>query len=174
MPRAVEVRDARLEDADLSGEIHILAWQHAYRGLMPDEYLDGLSIPERRQTWRRTLAQEHEVTTHTRVGLLDGRVGGFAIAGAVRDADLEADVGELYAINVHPDTWGRGLGRALVSSCVDGLAADGFRRATLWVLVGNERARRFYESLGWHCEGLEKSGEVLGAQTHEIRYAIDL
>ena len=47
----------------------------------------------------------------------------------------------------------------------------GFRRAELWVLVGNERARRFYEAAGWvagHSElRIEKIG---GVDANEVCY----
>jgi ribosomal protein S18 acetylase RimI-like enzyme len=169
----IEVRDANVEDADTLGEIHVLAWQHAYRGLMPDDYLDGLSIDERRQMWRRTLRQQ-EAVTRVLVASRAGELCGFAVVGPVRDADLGKDTGELYAINVHPDAWRQGIGRELVVASVAALTGDGYRGATLWVLVGNDRARRFYEVLGWRCEGLEKRSRLLGAETHEIRYRIDL
>ena len=174
MSEGIEIRDARLSDADEIGEIHILAWQHAYRGLMPDEYLDGLSIGDRRQMWRRTLGPDQEATTRVLVATLTGEVRGFTIVGGARDHDVGKATGELYAINVHPDAWRQGIGRALVSSSVDALAADGYHEAVLWVLVGNDRARRFYEVLGWTCEGLEKYSRLMGADTHEIRYRIDL
>jgi GNAT superfamily N-acetyltransferase len=41
----------------------------------------------------------------------DGRVVGFAVAGAAKDPQ---GAGELYAINVDPDHWGTGAGRALL------------------------------------------------------------
>ena len=40
------------------------------------------------------------------------------------------------------------------------LTARGFTDAILWVLVGNQRARRFYEAAGWTCDGAEKSERV--------------
>ena len=41
------------------------------------------------------------------------------------------------------------------------LSADSYRTAILWVLVTNERARRFYDAAGWVCDGAEKT-ELVG------------
>ena len=171
VPEVVEIRDVRLEDADALGAIHVLAWQKAYRGLMPDEYLDGLSIDERRAMWKDHL-RDGTGDSRVLVAAQRGQVRGFATVGP--DRGDEKDAGELYAINLHPDHWRHGIGRKLLDASVDALREGGYRRAVLWVHVGNDRARRFYEALGWRCDGEAKYGNVLGADTHEVRYRIDL
>ena len=45
------MRDARAGDVDEIGRVHVRAWQAAYRGVMPDEYLDGLEIGDRVAMW---------------------------------------------------------------------------------------------------------------------------
>ena len=49
------------------------------------------------------------------------------------------------------------------------LASAGFREATLWVVRENDRARRFYEALGWALDGAEKvDAQMTGAPLHEV------
>lgn len=55
---------------------------------------------------------------------------------------------ELHALYVHPDWWGRGVGRALLDRA-HALLAETCEEAELTVLVENDRARRFYERNGW-------------------------
>jgi len=43
----VEIRTAVAEDAPGLATVHVRSWQLAYRGLMADEFLDGLSVEER-------------------------------------------------------------------------------------------------------------------------------
>lgn len=45
------IRLAQVQDAADLGSIHVRAWQKAYRGLLPQKYLDGLSISERQAMW---------------------------------------------------------------------------------------------------------------------------
>ncbi len=59
----------------------------------------------------------------------------------------------LDGLYVRPEHWGRGLGRKLHDEVLDRLRASGSPRCQLWVLEGNNRARRFYERLGWRENG---------------------
>lgn len=67
------------------------------------------------------------------------RIAGFA---AVRD-------NELLHFGTAVETWGSGLAAAAHSEVIERLAATGSTRARLRVFEANQRARRFYEKLGW-------------------------
>jgi hypothetical protein len=43
----ITVRHATVGDAPALGRVHVRAWQAAYRGHKPDDYLDGLRPEER-------------------------------------------------------------------------------------------------------------------------------
>lgn len=70
---------------------------------------------------------------------------GFSSYGTSRDDDASPGVGELFAIYVSPAARGTGVGRQLHDLAAEALTSSGSTEATLWVLDGNERARRFYE-----------------------------
>ena len=170
---AVVVRRAAVDDADAIGVVHVRAWQAAYRGLMSDEHLDGLSTDQRIAGWREGLAERAKDRAVLVVeDPADGRVCGFAVVGDVRTGDGSAPVGEgeLWAINLEPGAWGRGLASALLAGAVDELSARGCTEAHLWVLDGNARARRFYEREGWAPDGGVKH-QAFGDRTlREVRY----
>ena len=54
------VRPATVADAPAMGRLHVRAWQAAYRGEMPDDYLDGLRAEDRAAGWERALGVERE------------------------------------------------------------------------------------------------------------------
>lgn len=168
--RGVLVRRARVADADAIGRLHVRAWQAAYRGQMPDAYLDGLSAEDRAAGWASGLSRPRD-RDPVLVAEEDGVVVGFAAVAASSDAD---SVGELHAINVDPDHWGHGVGRALIDEATRELAQLGFGRAVLWVLPANSRARRFYEAAGWKSDGVERTADVLGVTAPETRYSRDI
>jgi GNAT superfamily N-acetyltransferase len=147
--------------------VHVRAWQAAYVGLMPQEYLDGLDVQGRARSWREWLARPG--SRLLLVGTVDDEVAGFVTYGAARDPG-SGDAGELYALNVHPDRWSAGVGSALLTAAQDGLAVLGFARAVLWVVPGNLRARRFYERHGWVAEDLQRTAEIQGVTVPETRY----
>jgi ribosomal protein S18 acetylase RimI-like enzyme len=162
----VTVRRATLKDAPALGRVHVRAWRAAYRGQMPDDYLDGLRSEQRAAGWERGLRRARDqdpVLVVERAGELVG----FALVGPAEDPE---GAGELHAINVDPDHWGTGAGRALLAAAEAELARLGYAEAVLWVLPGNQRARRFYEVAGWATDGAERTVEVQGVVVPEVRY----
>jgi ribosomal protein S18 acetylase RimI-like enzyme len=162
----VTVRPATTADAPAMGRLHVRAWQAAYRGHMPDAYLDGLSPTGRAAYWDEALRREGRRGV-VLVAERAREVVGFAAAGPSPDPE---GAGELYSINVDPGAWGTGAGRALLQAAQAELARLGFDEAVLWVLPANARARRFYEAAGWVADGTERSAEVLGVAVPEMRY----
>ncbi|HJU52322.1 MAG TPA: GNAT family N-acetyltransferase, partial [Acidimicrobiia bacterium] len=145
-------------------------WQEAYRGgLMPDEYLDSLSIDDRAEMWQRFLASDPR-PQHRRFVADDlaGSAVGFILVGP--GGDGPALEGEVYALNVDPDHWGGGAGTMLLDAGTRALIEEGFTTAVLWVHPGNGRARRFYEARGWSADDAERTQEVLGVTVPEARY----
>jgi RimJ/RimL family protein N-acetyltransferase len=164
----VAVRPAEPSDAHELAVVHVRAWQAAYQGLISQQYLDNLDVVERTAAWGRGLGDAGS-GVRVLVAEVDGRVVGFVNFGRARDVESEAD-GEVYAINVHPDHWQVGAGSALLTAAQRGLADLGYRRAVLWVLPGNTRARRFYQRFGWAAEGVDRTRDVQGATVPEVRY----
>ena len=169
------IREPTVDDADALGRTHVRAWQAAYRGgLMPDDYLDALDEGERAQMWRSSLQNPPRPRSMRLVGeAASGAVAGFVLVGPA-DGDAEAELGELYAINVDPDEWGSGLGADLIERGVAALSQWGFTSAVLWVHPGNERARRFYTARGWLNDEVERQQSILGVEVPEVRYSLDL
>jgi len=153
----------------------VRAWQWAYRGQIPDAYLDGLTeqIGQRAAWWHELLSRplsEHR----TWIAERDATIIGFAGTGPSHDPDAAPGTAELNAIYLEPSAVGTGAGHALMAHAVQDLRARGFGAAMLWVLETNSRARRFYEIAGWHPDRAAKTEQRPGFELHEVRYAIDL
>jgi GNAT superfamily N-acetyltransferase len=175
----VKVRWARVEDAAGVAEVHVDAWRSAYAGLIDQAILDGLDLERRTTMWTGFITQSlqglppkgyDEPAHRLLVAEDDGRIVGWAGFGPGRDAD-QSHRGELAGLYAHPSVWSHGIGRALVARVDDELRDSGFADAYLWVLDGNQRAIRFYESHGWLADGGEKYGDAGGATgLHELRH----
>jgi len=144
------IRDARIGDEDEIARVHVAAWRAAYRGTMPDEFLDALDEESRAKRWREWI-ENSRTKRRLVVATANGSIVGFAGIGPAREE--AGNRGELYMINLAPTAWGRGIGSALLEQCVSALAAVGHREAILWVVRQNARARRFYQREGWTQEG---------------------
>ncbi|WP_192582849.1 GNAT family N-acetyltransferase [Streptomyces triticiradicis] len=158
-----------LDDCARVAEIRVRGWQAAYKDLIPQAYLDGLSVTEDAARRRRTLEQGDGSVVNL-VAERNGSVVGWACHGPHRDDEARSGEVELYAIYVHPDVLGQGIGQALLRESADRCAAAGHERMLLWVLKENAPARRFYERAGFRPDGAEEPFEAAGVAVPEVRY----
>lgn len=166
------VRLARAGDAERLATIHVEAWKSAYRGQVPDPYLDALSV--RLDRWR-ALVSDSSPEKATLVLVEDKHAVGFAYCTVDGDALVGDELtGEIASMYVVPSMWRRGGGRLLMAAAVDWFKARGCGAALLWVLDTNAGPRRFYEALGWAADGAEQGIELGGKDLIEVRYRLGL
>lgn len=165
----VEVRRALPDDAAGIAAVHVNSWRAAYRGLLPDDVLDGLSVTQREQFWSETLGAEKRPMLF--VAERDGVVVGFCgMALPSRDGDLGEGVAEIGAIYVSPDLWRSGVGSELLGAALSELRGGDWRAVALWVLAENHRALGFYGQFGFAADGATRSERTGQA---EIRLRLD-
>lgn len=167
------IRFAEPDDALAVGRVHVRSWQAGYKGLMPEEYLEGLRAEERAEHYTFDRRGPNGPETVVAVDPA-GEICGFATTGsAASDGSLIVPA-ELYALYVDPDHWRHGVGRDLMANVIERLISYGYQRAVLWVLDGNTRAESFYRSTGWESDGTERVAEVWNIEVRENRYGRDL
>ena len=108
---AVTIRRATAADARAIAAAHVASWRWAYRGQLPDDLLDGLSVEEREAGWRSALELDD---AGVYVALREDVVVGFASGMASRDDDALAGTGEVLTVYVLQDEAGKGTGRDLL------------------------------------------------------------
>ncbi len=166
----MNIRPAHVDDAGAIASVHVRTWQRAYRGIVPDGYLDSLSVERREISWREALAR---ATSEVWVAEAAAGPVGWIAFGGCRDADASADTGEVEALYVLPDYWSTGTGRELWLRARSRLRERGFGRVTLWVLSDNARAVRFYVAAGF-AAAMQRNIEIGGAVLAEIRYELPI
>ena len=167
----MRIAQATPEDCRAIAEVHVLSWQHAYKGILPAEYLASLSIEQRETMWRESIAKEQPQVL---VAKSEGEVLGFVAFGPSRDDGVSPNRAEIWALYLAPSSWSRGLGRGLWLASLERMVAQGFKTVSLWVIAGNERAIRFYAAAGFKPEPTSIRGFMLGGvQLQEVRYLFD-
>ena len=167
------IRKATTQDAAGIAFVHVRSWQVAYRGHMPDEFLDGLDVGKRANMWRELTQNPDKIVFVAEDD--ESNIVGFSALGTSRDADTNPNTTEIGAIYVHPEKWKNGIGRALLSASLDQLRECGFGEVTLWVLEANQRARAFYESFGFIRDGAMKDDDQWKHfAVREVRYRLKL
>jgi ribosomal protein S18 acetylase RimI-like enzyme len=108
------------------------------------------------------------------VAIEAGNVIGLAFSGPSHDPSAASTTAEVEAIYLDPGFVRRGIGRLLLGHLVTDLRDRGFHLITLWVLVSNLGARRFYEATSWQADGETKTETRHGGVLDEIRYRYTL
>lgn len=171
----VRVRRAAVADAAAIAALQVRSWQVAYRGIVPDAFLDGLTEDAWLERWDAQLTAPARDGVHHLVSseATDGPPRAIAVAGPAREP-VAGRPGQLYVLYTDPASWGRGHGGALIRHVHDLLAADGHPGALLWVAAGNDRSIAFYKRHGWARDGGTQQEEVAGATFDELRMVRDL
>jgi GNAT superfamily N-acetyltransferase len=165
----VTVRLARPDEAELLARIQQQAWDRAERDLsVRGEHHDLRELTEELEADLTGRA-----SPEVRLWVFDEPpVLGYVRTIPSPDDDADASgVSQVSAIFVAPERWGSRVGQALMAHALDDLRSRQYREATLWVIEGNDRARRFYEHGGWQLDpGVQR---VLHGDPH-VRYRISL
>jgi len=165
------IRTATPDDAASIGAIRVAAWQAAYRGAMPNAYLDALD-PGANLEWLRAALGAEPAPFTLRVADWEGRPMAFSIVGKPRYAvaDPESTM-ELWALNVHPQHWRRGAGQQLVQQALVDARAQGLAAIELWCIHSNTAARRLYEACGFRASGAARTTSHLTSHPlQEVAY----
>lgn len=147
------IRRATVDDLWAIAGFQTVCWREAYRGLVPQDYLDRVTVADRKHRWRhRMLSGDREIALAINGTVIDGVVSWGCPDGAL----------ELMSLYVRAACRRTGLGSALVDYAI------GRRAARLWVFEGNPRARMFYDRLGFVHDGARMIDPDTGLG--EVRY----
>lgn len=168
----MKIRLALQSDARAIADLHVRTWQSTYRGIVPDAYLDALSIDKRETLLRESIGRG---LPEMWVADSGSEITGWIAFGASRDTDATPEVAEIEAIYVSPKHWSTGTGRELWTVARARLVERNFASVTLWVLEENERAARFYRLAGFAPTATSrKEISIGGKNVWEVRYACAL
>lgn len=173
----ITIRPAAPGDEEALASVHVRAWQTAYRGILPDDFLDNLSIASRVDRWRERInnpgAGEFSFVAEATGEDERRAMIGFCGGGPERDGWVDAEGvkydGEVYAIYLLAEWRGRRVGHQLMASAAQTVIDGGCHSVIIWVLKDNANARRFYEALGGVLVG-EKPITIGQTQLREVAY----
>lgn len=136
------IRDAEPADVRRIAQFQTDCWCEAYRGLVPQEYLDRVGVADRETRWRERL-----LSGARRIALAEDATG---LTGVVSWGAADVDGGptlELKSLYVAAEHRGAGLAARLLTRAL------GSAPAHLWVFEGNPRAHAFYHKHGFAFDG---------------------
>jgi ribosomal protein S18 acetylase RimI-like enzyme len=170
MPDTLILRTAQVQDVEAIAHVRVAAWRAAYRGLMPDSYLDRADLEDTEAQQLHDRLRNIGADERISVAELGGQIVGYGAYGSEASHDPEIARGAIYDLYVHPDVWRGGVGRRLLVHAAEHFQAQGLGEATLFVFEANTRARAFYEQAGWMPDGHREIYERAGFARPVLRY----
>ncbi len=139
------IRSAVADDAMSMARVQLAGWRTAYRGIFPDDLLDGASLEDAAIKWHQRLATQGGVAV---VATLAGTVCAIAAGGPPgREPRLDYPA-EIYSLYLLPECRGCGLGRRLLASMFAAFRERSATAVYLCCLAGNEAGRGFFRRSG--------------------------
>lgn len=163
----MRIRSAIQSDAVQIAEVHVNSWRTTYKGIVPDSYLDNLSVAKRTLLWEKQLDEGNEGSKIFVAENEAGQIVGFVSGGRNRLESMPFD-SEIYAIYLLEEYQRQGIGELLMFSIASFLTDQGYKSTYLWALEDN-RYRSFYEKRGGVPAGREDI-EIDSVKLKEIAY----
>lgn len=146
-------RRANMKDALAVAKVHVESWRKSFAGIVPQEFLDNLSIEKREKAFQEGFDEaNYKMFVAETFG--DGVVG-FADFGKSREND-SAFEGELYAIYLLSEWQRKGIGENLFRFCQKEMIADKINSMYLEALKVSPY-KAFYKKMG---------GQIVGQRKH--------
>lgn len=142
----VTLRAATVDDAVAIARVRVDSWRSTYRGMIPQAYLDSMSVEASAALWDKVLAAVTH-RTHTFVAEDPEGIVGFS-SGVLLAEPKQGFGGELAAVYLRPSHQRNGLGTRLTAAVAGALAGVGATDMLAWVIAANTSARKFYAALG--------------------------
>lgn len=162
----MKIRNAVPEDYMSLGYVYCYAWKDGYKNIMPEKFLDSLTVENSAPKPDRIISSNNFVIEE------NGKIIGVTGFGESRDKDLE-NMGELMTIYVLSEFWGKEVSNQLFAATYSELKKRGYKGFYLWVLKENYRARRFYEKMGMQLTDEERVIAISGKKLVESKYVIN-
>lgn len=166
----MEIVPADAVEATALRDLHLFTWTVTYR-----ERASELWYPERLaahavRDWAEIVRSQAARGGGVLTARCDGRIVGLCQYGPTEDHDHDPEqVGQIHRLYVHPARQRTGIGRSLLTAAVERLRQGGAHTAILWVLETDQRAKAFYERLGWKPDGTRKAHPPT-----DVRYRLPL
>lgn len=154
-------RRATIEDIPQVAKLHVETWQQSFRGIAPQNYLDGLSVEKRQKAFRERFFDEDYRMFVAETS--DSEVVGFVDVGKPSEG-VDGFEAELYAIYLLPEFQGKGIGGKLFKVATQDLLDRNYKSMDLQTLVVSP-FRNFYKKMGGKIVG--KSIYKLGEEDFE-------
>lgn len=139
---SIIIREAQSDDVNSIAGLLISNWQKTYKGLLPDDYLNGMDINYGKDKWLTFLNQDE----HTILVAYQGNI--FLGFGAFHRDDEIRDCLYLSSLHISEESRGKGIGTRLIQAIGNYAFQNKYACISICIIKGNEKAKNLYIKLG--------------------------
>lgn len=138
----MNIREANAEDIESIANLYVVNWKKTYLGLLPDNFLNRLSVNDEIKKWQRYLTKEkHRIFVAYENEIFLG------FSACKEDEELNNCL-YLDSLHVYETSRGKGVGTKLINTIGNYAYIKGYEHISICVVKGNDKAKRFYEKMG--------------------------
>jgi len=168
------IRLANVNDAKSIAHIRVDGWKNAYKGMIPDSFLNTLDYgSEENRVKSRINRSDSEFKSDILVYEDEGEVLAYAYFGKAIDEAFPTYQSEVVALYVLPSKKGMGIGTKLMNEIKSLLIKQGYSNMIVWCLKENYPSIKFYEHLGGIIKE-EREFEIDGIKVAELGIVYEL
>lgn len=163
----IQIRRAEYNDLKSIAAIQTLSWKSAFSDILSDSTLNKYTDLEK---CVKILENAYNAGNgYLYIGNINEKP--CAELFWCRGMELERSA-EIVALHSIPESWGCGVGKAMMDKAMDDIFNNGLKTVYLWVFEQNKRARRFYEKYGFVPDGTSRIS--IYDKAVEVRYIADM
>ena len=138
----MNIREANAEDMELIANLYVMNWKKTYVGLLPDNFLNGLTVNDGINKWQEYLTKEKH-----RIFVAYENENFLGFSACKEDEELKNCL-YLDSLHVSETSRGKGVGTKLINTVGSYAYIKGYEHMSICIVKGNDNAKRIYEKMG--------------------------
>ena len=136
------IRPARTKDTENIAALYVHNHRTTYKNLLPEEYFEALTEEYAESKWQTYIDDEKN-----RVWVAENEEGFLGFVASTVDEEL-SEVWYLDSLHVCEKARGRGVGTALIKTVGSYAYQSGYKKMSICIVKGNDKASTLYRKLG--------------------------
>lgn len=138
----MNIREANTDDIELIANLYVMNWKKTYVGLLPDSFLNGLTVNDGIKKWKEYFTKEKHMIF---VAYENEKFLGFS--ACKEDEELKNCL-YLDSLHVCEISRGKRVGTKLINTVGSYAYIKGYEHMSICIVKGNDKAKGIYEKMG--------------------------
>ena len=134
----MNIREANAEDMEPIANLYVMNWKKTYIDLLPDNFLNGLTVNDEIKKWQEYLTKEKH-----RIFVAYENESFLGFSACKEDEELKNC---LYLDSLHVSEISRekGVGTKLINTVGNYAYIKGYEKRSICIVKGNDKAKGLY------------------------------